>query len=315
MSGTALYFTLKTSFGGTTDTAAAIAACRTVFAEAEALRGSIWEIKRRRSRKMAENTELGVKEKEYPEEIFFEDDRYRNLLMQYRCAILELETKFHVLNTEFSLQHNRNPIESIKTRLKSPHSIVEKMQRKGWELTPENIEKNLSDVAGVRVICSFQEDIYSLARLLTQQDDIVVVDIKDYIAQPKANGYRSLHLILGIPIFLSDGKKHMRAEVQFRTIAMDFWASLEHKLRYKQDVRNADLIAHELKQCADTISQVDVRMQEIRKMIDRNQEEAAREAAESARGAAESAGGAAESGSREKAVWQDGRKNEVDSVE
>ncbi len=219
---------------------------------------------------MAENTEGGVREKEYPEEIFFEDERYRRLMMQYRCAILELETKFHVLNTEFSLQHNRNPIESIKTRLKSPHSIVEKMQRRGWELSPENIEKKLSDVAGVRVICSFQEDIYSLARMLTQQDDIVVVEIKDYIASPKTNGYRSLHLILGIPIFLSDGKKHMRAEVQFRTIAMDFWASLEHKLKYKQNIEHADMIAEELRKCADTIGQVDVRMQTIRKMIDQN---------------------------------------------
>lgn len=217
---------------------------------------------------MAENTESRIKEKEYPEEIFFEDERYQQLMMQYECAILELETKFRVLNTEFSLQHNRNPIESIETRLKSPHSIVEKMQRKGWEMTPENIEKNLSDVAGVRVICSFPEDIYSLARMLSVQDDIVVVEIKDYIARPKPNGYRSLHLILGIPIFLSGGKKHMRAEVQFRTIAMDFWASLEHKLKYKQDVENADMIAAELKKCADTICQVDNRMQDIRKMID-----------------------------------------------
>lgn len=234
---------------------------------------------------MAENTESGIKEKEYPEEIFFEDARYQDLMMQYRCAILELETKFHVLNTEFSLQHNRNPIESIKTRLKSPHSIVEKMQRKGWELSPESIERNLSDVAGVRVICSFPEDIYILATLLTRQDDIVVVEIKDYIANPKPNGYRSLHLILGIPIFLSSGKKHMRAEVQFRTIAMDFWASLEHKLKYKQDIENAEQIALELKGCADTICQVDNRMQEIRRRIDQRRgeeeiEDAATEGAE-----------------------------------
>ena len=168
---------------------------------------------------MAENTE--VKEREYPEEIFFEDERYKKLMMQYHCAILEVETKFRVLNSEFSLQYNRNPIETIKTRLKSPHSIVEKVQRKGWELTPETIEANLSDIAGVRVICSFPEDIYFLAKKLMQQDDIVVVEIKDYIANPKPNGYRSLHLILEVPIFLSDRKKHVRAEVQFRTIAMD----------------------------------------------------------------------------------------------
>lgn len=218
---------------------------------------------------MAENTE--VKEREYPEEFFFEDERYKKLMMQYHCAILEVETKFRVLNSEFSLQYNRNPIETIKTRLKSPHSIVEKVQRKGWELTPETIEANLSDIAGVRVICSFPEDIYFLAKKLMQQDDIVVVEIKDYIAHPKPNGYRSLHLILEVPIFLSDCKKHVRAEVQFRTIAMDFWASLEHKLKYKQDIAHADRIADELRKCADTICQVDNRMQGIRKMIDRKQ--------------------------------------------
>ena len=217
---------------------------------------------------MAENTEQGIREKEYPEEIFFEDSRYRQLLMEYHCAILGLETKFRVLDTEFSLQHNRNPIESIKTRLKSPHSIVEKIQRKGWEFSPESIEKNMSDIAGVRVICSFPEDIYTLARQLSQQDDILVVEVKDYIRNPKPNGYRSLHLILEIPIFLSEKKKHVRAEVQIRTIAMDFWASLEHKLKYKQDIENAERIAAELKNCADTICHVDYRMQEIRRMIE-----------------------------------------------
>lgn len=220
---------------------------------------------------MAENTENGIKEKEYPEEIFFEDERYKSLMMQYRCAMLEVETKFRVLDTEFSLQYNRNPIETIKTRLKSPHSIVEKIQRKGWTQSPESIEENMSDVAGIRVICSFPEDIYTLARQLIQQDDIVVVEIKDYISHPKPNGYRSLHLILDIPIFLSDRKKHMRAEVQLRTIAMDFWASLEHKLKYKQDVENAEMIAEELKACAEAICQVDNRMQGIRKMIERKQ--------------------------------------------
>ena len=217
---------------------------------------------------MAAKTEQGIREKEDPAEIFFEDSRYRQLLMEYHCAILELETKFRVLDTEFSLQHNRNPIESIKTRLKSPHSIVEKIQRKGWEFSPESIEKNMSDIAGVRVICSFPEAIYTLARQLSQQSDILVVVWKDYIRNPKPNGYRSLHLILEIPIFLSEKKKHVRAEVQFRTIAMDFWASLEHKLKYKQDIENAERIAAELKNCADTICHVDYRMQEIRRMIE-----------------------------------------------
>lgn len=217
---------------------------------------------------MAENTENGIRGKEYPEEIFFEDGRYRQLMMEYRCAILELETKFRVLDTEFSLQHNRNPIETIKTRLKSPHSIVEKIQRKGWELSPESIEKNMSDIAGVRVICSFPEDIYTLARQLSQQDDILVVEVKDYIRDPKPNGYRSLHLILEIPIFLSRKKKHVRAEVQFRTIAMDFWASLDHQMKYKKNLDDSGEISEELKECAEVIAQTDMRMLNIRRKIE-----------------------------------------------
>lgn len=190
------------------------------------------------------------------------------LLMQYRCAIREIETKLNVLNDEFSLQYERNPFESIKSRVKSPVSIVEKMNRKGYELTVENIEEKLNDVAGIRVICSFVEDIYYLADMLAGQDDLKVLQVKDYIKHPKENGYRSLHLIIQIPIFLSNQKKNMRVEVQFRTIAMDFWASLDHKLKYKKDVKNPELIAEELRKCADVISSVDMRMQEIRNMME-----------------------------------------------
>ena len=190
------------------------------------------------------------------------------LLMQYRCAIREIETKLNVLNDEFSLQYERNPFESIKSRVKSPVSIVEKMNRKGYELTIENIEDKLNDVAGIRVICSFVEDIYHLADMLAGQDDLQVLQVKDYIKNPKENGYRSLHLIIQIPIFLSNQKKNMRVEVQFRTIAMDFWASLDHKLKYKKDVKNPEVIAEELKKCADVISGVDMRMQEIRNMME-----------------------------------------------
>lgn len=193
---------------------------------------------------------------------------FMTLLMQYRCAIREIETKLNVLNEEFSLAHERNPFESIKSRVKEPSSIVEKMNRKGYELTVENIEEKLNDVAGIRVICSFVEDIYYLADMLSAQDDLEVLQVKDYIKNPKPNGYRSLHLIIQIPIFLSDQKKYMRVEVQFRTIAMDFWASLDHKLKYKKNVKNPELIASELKKCADVISGVDVRMQEIRNMIE-----------------------------------------------
>ena len=144
------------------------------------------------------------------------------------------------------------------------------MQRKGIPFSIENIEKNLNDIAGIRVICSFPEDIYKLVECLLKQDDIILIEMKDYIKNPKPNGYRSLHLILDIPIFLTGEKKHMRVEVQFRTIAMDFWASLEHKMKYKKDVENAESISEELKYCADLICQLDKRMQQIRNRIDNN---------------------------------------------
>lgn len=191
------------------------------------------------------------------------------LMMHNECALRELETKLNVLNDEFSTLYNYNPIETIKTRIKDPISIVEKMQRKNILPTIENIENTLNDIAGVRVICSFPEDIYAIADMLTKQDDITLISRKDYIANPKPNGYRSLHLIVGIPIFLSTGKLMMRAEVQFRTIAMDFWASLDHKLKYKHNVENPEEIAAELKQCADAINELDYRMQDIRSRIER----------------------------------------------
>ncbi len=194
---------------------------------------------------------------------------FMELMMQNECALRELETKLNVLNDEFSTLYNYNPIESIKTRVKDPLSIVEKMHRKGITPTIENIEKTLNDIAGVRVICSFPEDIYAIADILTTQDDVTLLKRKDYIANPKPNGYRSLHLIVGIPIFLSTGKKMMKAEVQFRTIAMDFWASLDHKLKYKHNVKNPEDIAAKLKECADSISELDYRMQEIHNRIER----------------------------------------------
>lgn len=193
---------------------------------------------------------------------------FRALMMQYECAMLEVQTKLEVLNKELSLLNSRNPFESIKCRIKSPESIIGKLRRNNLDLTIENIEKNLNDIAGIRVICSFPEDIYMLVDCLLQQDDIVLVAKKDYIKNPKPNGYRSLHLILDIPIFLTNEKKHMRVEVQFRTIAMDFWASLEHKMKYKKDIENADSISEELKYCADLVSQLDRRMEQIRKRID-----------------------------------------------
>ena len=196
-----------------------------------------------------------------------EAEPFMHLMMQYRCAMLEVTTKLEVLNNELSMQNNSNPFESIKCRLKTPESIVEKMQRRGIEFSVKNVEENLTDIAGVRVICSFISDIYRLADCLASQDDIIVVARKDYIKQPKENGYRSLHLILDVPIFLTNEKKHMKVEVQFRTIAMDFWASLDHKVEYKKKIQDSEEIANELRECAKIISEVDTRMENIKNRI------------------------------------------------
>ena len=185
------------------------------------------------------------------------------LMNQYKCAIMEVETKLNVLDAEFSLNYDRNPFESIETRMKSPASIMEKLKRKGLEPTLENIEEHLFDVAGIRVVCAFQEDIYKLAELLTGQDDIRLLRTKDYIQNPKENGYRSLHLILEIPIFLADRKRYMKVEVQFRTIAMDFWASLEHQLRYKKEHLFTPEMADDLKICADVSTELDTLMNNL----------------------------------------------------
>lgn len=201
--------------------------------------------------------------------LFEQTKPFSELIMRYKCAMLEVRTKLDVLNTQLSLENDRNPFESISCRIKSVPSILEKLERKGLPLTSEAIERNLNDVAGIRVICSFPDDIYVLADRLCSQDDLRLLEKKDYIKNPKPNGYRSLHLIVEIPIFLMDGKKYMRVEVQFRTIAMDFWASLEHKLKYKKDIPgDIDDISRRLKECSDEISLLDLKMQEIHKQID-----------------------------------------------
>ena len=198
-----------------------------------------------------------------------EEKSFNRLMLEYRAAIMEVETRLKSLNAEFSQEYNRNPFESIKSRLKTPESIYGKLERKGYPVTMESIKEHLADVAGVRVICSFPDDIYRLAELFIRQDDIILLRKKDYIKKPKENGYRSLHLILSVPIFLSEGKKNMKVEMQFRTIAMDFWASLEHKLKYKKDVADAEGIVEKLKACADSIEMLDYQMQGIRNEIDR----------------------------------------------
>ena len=204
------------------------------------------------------------------EQIRHQGKAYVELMSYYSAAMLEVETKFKVISIEFNGRFDRNPIEAIKTRLKTPKSVMEKMRRIGKEATVEGIEKELSDVAGVRVICSFVDDIYRLADMLALQDDIYVLKTKDYIKHPKPSGYRSLHMIVEVPIFLSKEKRYMRVEVQLRTIAMDFWASLEHKLRYKKDIPPETLaaIADQLIACAQTVSDTDQQMLLIRRQIE-----------------------------------------------
>lgn len=201
------------------------------------------------------------------ERILEEGEAFQALMAYYRCAIMEVETKFNVLNTEFSLRYDRNPIETIKSRLKSPESIIEKLHRKKIPFSAQMIEEKLADIAGVRVICAFPEDIYRISECLLKQDDIRLIKKKDYIDSPKENGYRSLHLIVEVPIFLHDEKRFMKVEVQLRTIAMDFWASLEHRIYYKKGQDNTKLRG-ELKECAEVSAALDLRMQRIRAELD-----------------------------------------------
>lgn len=200
---------------------------------------------------------------------------FETLMAYYRCALMEVETKFNVLNEEFSLQHNRNPIEYHKTRIKKEASIIEKMHRRGLDVDLETMEQNIFDIAGLRIVCSYPQDVYMLADCLLQQDDITLIERKDYIENPKPSGYRSLHLIVEVPIFLRNEKRKMKVEIQLRTIAMDFWASVEHKLQYKQNVdpELAERLAAELADCAEQSAALDYRMQSIRNKITKDLED------------------------------------------
>ncbi len=208
---------------------------------------------------------------------FFEknESRIRTMLTYYECAIMQIETKFNVLNQEFSLSREYSPIETIKSRLKTMDSLVEKVNRYGIPLSVESIERNIEDIAGIRVICGFPEDIYTVADCFLQQDDVTLLDCKDYIKNPKKNGYRSLHLIVTVPIFLEHEKRDMKVEVQLRTIAMDFWASLEHKLKYKKELpaEISDRLVDELTRCANISADLDMKMQSIRRQLSGSQSE------------------------------------------
>lgn len=192
---------------------------------------------------------------------------FQEFMMMYKCAIREVRTKFEVLSDDFSVTYKRNPIEIIKSRIKKPVSILGKLERKNLPMTMDSILNNLNDVAGVRVICSFIDDIYEVADMFASQDDVNVIEIKDYIKTPKENGYRSYHMIIEVPVFFAQRKQNMRVEVQLRTIAMDFWASLEHKMKYKKDIDDIENLEAELKECADIIAETDEKMQSIDKRI------------------------------------------------
>ena len=205
---------------------------------------------------------------EIPENFLNEARRFQELIMMYSCAIREVKTKLEVLNDDLAVRNQRNPIQMIKSRVKKPGSIIEKLQRRGYPITIQSVADNLYDVAGIRVICSFVDDIYQVAEMLARQDDVTVLTVKDYIRCPKDNGYRSYHMIIEVPVYFSDRKEKMRVEVQIRTIAMDFWASLDHQMKYKKDLEDSTEISEELKECAEIIAQTDLKMLSIRRKFD-----------------------------------------------
>jgi len=190
-------------------------------------------------------------------------DGFVTLRCRYQAALREVKTKLEILNDEFQTRHSRNPIHHMEDRIKRPESIAQKLQRKGLPLTPQAAMEHLHDIAGIRVVCAYQDDAYIIARLLTGQDDIRLIETRDYIQHPKPNGYRSLHLIVEVPIFLSDGKMLVPVEVQIRTIAMDFWASLEHQLRYKETASVPETLNQQLYEAAEKIAALDAEMQHI----------------------------------------------------
>ena len=192
---------------------------------------------------------------------------YRKIKLLYRSALKELGTKLEILNDEFKLVHQYNPIEHIESRLKTDESITRKLIRKGKEITVENIQKYIDDIAGVRVICSFTPDIYRIVDMISSQDDIEVLKTKDYMLNPKVNGYRSYHLIVRVPIFLSDRVVPTKVEIQIRTVAMDFWASLEHKIYYKFEGDAPDYISRDLRECAEMVSTLDEKMLSLNEAI------------------------------------------------
>ncbi len=202
----------------------------------------------------------------------YEDvDSWATTLLLYNSALKEIGTKLEILNDEFQHIHQYNPIEHIKSRIKTPESIVRKLKKRGYESTLENMVKYVNDIAGIRIICSFTSDIYRIAEMLRNQSDIKVISIKDYIKAPKESGYKSYHMLVSVPIYLSDSVVDTKVEIQIRTVAMDFWASLEHKMNYKFDRNAPESIKKELYECAMMVSELDAKMlslnEEIRQAV------------------------------------------------
>lgn len=198
----------------------------------------------------------------------YEDvDSWKTIMFLYNAALKEVETKLEILNDEFQHVHQYNPIEHIKTRIKTPESIVKKLKRYGYDTSVENMVKYVNDIAGVRLICSFTSDIYRLAAMIGNQSDLKVLSIKDYIKNPKESGYKSFHMLVAVPVFLSDSVVQTKVEIQIRTIAMDFWASLEHKIYYKFEGHAPAYISEDLRVCADMVSELDDRMLSLNEAI------------------------------------------------
>ncbi|MNM80435.1 GTP pyrophosphokinase YwaC [compost metagenome] len=189
-------------------------------------------------------------------------------MMMYKFALHEVETKIEILQEEFQLLHDYNPIEHTKSRIKSPESIMKKLYRKGGATSLEDIKRNIQDIAGIRITCSFISDIYRISDMLRAQKDLNILSVKDYIKDPKPNGYKSLHLLVEVPVFMSDGEELVCVEIQIRTIAMDFWASLEHKIFYKYNESVPDRLLEDLKNAADTAYELDLKMEQLQQEME-----------------------------------------------
>lgn len=194
-------------------------------------------------------------------------DGWNEVTLIYKSALRQIETRMQILNDEFQHVHQYNPIEHIKSRMKTPESIVKKLKRNGYESTIDNMIKYVNDIAGIRIICSFTSDIYRIADMIEEQKDILVVGVKDYITFPKASGYKSYHMIVTVPVYLSDRTVDTKVEIQIRTVAMDFWASLEHKIHYKFEGAAPDYIRNELVECARMVADLDARMLQLNEEI------------------------------------------------